>query len=1240
MTGNEIRNQMIAAREEYVDIIKSELLGPGSEFSVPDVEHEIISSSPTSRYSVGILFPQGNLVEQDNDETVSREASGNSVEEPFVDDTSSVLRADEPASVQRQRTFYKDETADENLDEEIGMSTQYMPSSMGITFLAKGNCTFVHGQLNFATYRRALVPDCAIPYHPVDPVNYIVPSDLEHLIDFDPINCLLSLKTAVQSKEVKEIFERDTIPENESELLKKIMYRFVDYCSTGYVREPHEIPDFVLDFSKGDYADSESTQKLDDTEAKLVALRRKVYEDTWSITIMLVNALEESPSKPNHCIFQSRIKIGTHNNQFVFVESNSYADNDSMDDEEQSLDLLYRHKKIYGTGLGTSVDWEIDSDGIGSIWNDFFPMTEVPSMSFSLPTNELIQDQELSMKYLSDLDASGKEEKLSSMRKLVDLYVNWVDGLEKTAETLEPRFKSAATKNIEDCKHAYERMYAGIESLMCNENAYKAFLLANRAMFMQRIHIAKQLEMATTNADRYSGDEEVANWLNNLDYARENDNNCKWRPFQIAFLLMDINSIINDVSEERSIVDLIWFPTGGGKTEAYLGLTAFTIFYRRLAHPEEANGTTVIMRYTLRLLAAQQFTRAATLICACEYIRQDCTQQKPKYSAYALGNDAITIGLWIGGTHTPNKTESSSNDDQRSAEHYLDKLHDSKAYNVRNIKERYNKFQVLKCPWCGTKMVKDDKDNRLVGEWGYNIRKKHGKHFYMFCTHENCNFTKQLPIQIIDDELYDNPPTLLFGTVDKFAMLPWDGRIGAFFGINSNNRTPELIIQDELHLISGALGTIVGLYETAIDAICGQKGVYPKVIASTATIRRAKEQCSVLYNREVVQFPSPGLDAEDSFFAKESTVNYNEGVYGRKYVGIMPSGKTKAMTEIRMMAALLQKVYTAGWMEEIKDKLWTLTVYFNSLKDLGKASTLVDDDVKDFIIRTANRMFNARRIIVSADELTSRVSTTELNETLDKLEKIEYSKVNMDAKRYASSVLLATNMISVGIDVARLNVMLMVGQPKLTSEYIQASSRVGRSYPGVVFVQYDATKSRDRSHYERFRSYHESFYRFVEPTGATPFSKPARERALHAVLTAMMRQKAGLSADKDAINFDNECYAGTVQEIEEFIIDRIAKINSRSDSEAKDDVEEVRTEIREFFDTWQSYVDDCKEVGKEKALYFGRAFMVNPPIDGTRRLLRQYNSKGKDVALNTMTSMRNVDVSVIGEIVVWEDENG
>ena len=1229
MNESEIRKQLIDAREEYIKIIKSELLGPGSEFSLPDIEHELISSTPTSRYSVGILFPQGNQMNQDNDETVPLPEAEGSTDKEESDAEAEIQT--EPVQESRKHVSEFDETADENLDEEIGMSMQYMPSSMGITFLIKGNADIIKGKVTFATYRKALITDCAIPYTPADPEHYAVPSELAHKMSFDKNTGTMKLLTQIKAKEVRDIFEKDTIPENEYQILKQIAYRFVDYCNAGYVRVPHEISEFILDFSKGEYVDAEPNRELDGTSAKIVALRTKLSDDIWSVTVMLVNELEEVPAKAIHCIFQSRIEINTHNNCFSFVESNPNPDIHLMDEEECSLELLYRHKKIYGTGLGTSVDWDIDEQGKGSVWNDFFPIEEIPAMNFSLPKNKVITNNELSMKYLSDLNSIDKDTKISSMYSLVDLYKSWVVDLEKTASLLDTKYISAASKNIAECRRAYERMYAGIKTLKEDETAYKAFLLANRAMFMQRVHITMQSDMAKKSADRYPGDDEISVWLRNVDYYKEDDANCRWRPFQIAFLLMDINSIVYDDSPERNIVDLIWFPTGGGKTEAYLGLTAFAIFYRRLTHSKEAAGTTVIMRYTLRLLAAQQFTRAATLICACEYIRQQCEKKHRKYPIYSLGKESISIGLWIGGTHIPNRNEG-----KNSASYHLEKLKNvSKHYYVRSEKERHNKFQVLKCPWCGTKMVKDDRNNKLVGEWGYNMGS--GKHFYMFCPQEDCDFTNKLPIQIIDDELYRNPPTLLFGTVDKFAMMPWDGRIGAFFGIGSNNRAPELIIQDELHLISGALGTVVGIYETAVDGICGQKGVYSKIIASTATIRRAKEQCSVLYNREVVQFPAPGLDAEDSFFARESTIDYEKGIYGRKYIGIMPSGKTKAMTEIRMMAALMQKAYTMDMPDEIKDKFWTLTVYFNSLKDLGKASTLVDDDVKDFIIRTANRMFTTRRLIVRADELTSRVSTTELNETLDKLEKIEYSKENMEAKQYASSVLLATNMISVGIDVARLNVMLMVGQPKLTSEYIQASSRVGRSFPGLCFIQYDATKSRDRSHYERFRSYHESFYRFVEPTGATPFSKPARERALHAVLTAMIRQREEWKDDKDAQKFDMGNLEKSISEIQEFILSRIKSINARSENQLKDDIEDVRSEMQEFFEKWQELVEECNQDGGKIPIYFGRRFMVSPPNSEERRLLRQYNSAGRDTAVDTLTSMRNVDAPVTGSVVIWEE---
>jgi hypothetical protein len=1222
MTSGGIRAQLIDAREKYINLIKSELLGPGSEFNVPDIEHELISSSPVSRYSIGILYPQGNQVNQDNDETVPINESEDSESDDDVE-VEETPTEDEPIQTESKgnRNYEFDETADENLDEEIELSAQYMPSSMGITFIVKGNPDLVRGRVSFATYRNAKITDFFVPYMPSDPDHYVVPSELAHIMAYDKERRAFRLLTQVKKKDIRDIIERDTLPENEHYILSQIAYRFAELCRSAYIREPHNDIEFTLDFSGGDYIDN--NKEIDRTTAKITALRTKIAKGIWSLTVMLVNDIPEVPAKAHHCLYQPVLRISTTENSFVFAESSAEADVNNMDDEERSLELLYRDKKIYGTGLGVSVDWDINNNGVGSLWSDFFPISEVPPMSFDLLTKEKVSVEHLSMKYLSDLDSTDKNLKIEVINSLVDLYKGWVNELERVATTLDSRHRSAAAKNISECKRAYERMYSGIKTLRINDNAFSAFALANRAMFMQRVHL--RMQQQTSNMDRYPEDEQIGELLQNMDYRKQDDEDCRWRPFQIAFLLMDVNSIINDESPERNIVDLIWFPTGGGKTEAYLALTAFTIFYRRLTHLAESGGTAVIMRYTLRLLAAQQFTRAATLICACEYIRKDSEARKHVYPFYPLGKEPITIGLWIGGSHIPNK----NND----AKCHLDKLLAVKEhFYVRSEKDRHNKFQVLKCPWCGTKLVKDDRDKKLVGSWGYKMRDN--KHFYMSCTHEDCDFTTRLPIQIIDEELYQNPPALLFATVDKFAMLPWDGRIGSFFAVGSDNRSPELIIQDELHLISGALGTIVGLYETAVDAICSQKGVRPKIIASTATIRRAKEQCSVLYNRDVVQFPAPGLDSGDSFFAREAEINYENGIFGRKYVGLMPSGKTKAMMEIRAMAALLQRIRMMELPYEIKDKLWTLTAYFNSLKDLGKASTLVEDDVKDFIIRTANRMFTLRRLIVSADELTSRVTTTELNETLDKLEKLEYSQANIENKRYASNVLLATNMISVGIDVARLNVMLLIGQPKLTSEYIQASSRVGRSYPGVAFVQFDATKSRDRSHYERFRAYHESFYRFVEPTGATPFSKPARERALHAVVTSMIRQRAGLCEDKDAVNFNKDYFADIVLETEKFIIDRIKEINNRADNGLEDDIDDVKTEIQEFISDWQKKAEAAND--SKTPLFFGRRFMVAPPSVGQNRLLRQYNSSGKDNSIETLTSMRNVDTQVVGKIVIWE----
>jgi len=390
-----------------------------------------------------------------------------------------------------------------------------------------------------------------------------------------------------------------------------------------------------------------------------------------------------------------------------------------------------------------------------------------------------------------------------------------------------------------------------------------------------------------------------------------------------------------------------------------------------------------------------------------------------------------------------------------------------------------------------------------------------------------------------------------------------------------------------------------------------------------------------LYNREVRQFPPSGLNADDSYFAREAKLSAEEQKYGRLYVGVMPSGKTKAMMEIRAIAALLQRVDMMRLPDEIKDKFWTLAIYFNSLRDLGKCRTMIDDDVKDFIKRTAYRFGVGRgRTIGEASELTSRISTSELNETLEKLERLEYSQDNIANRKWAINTLLATNMISVGVDVARLNTMLIVGQPKLTSEYIQASSRIGRSYPGVAIVLYDGTKSRDRSHYEQFKAYHESFYRFVEPTGATPFSKPARDRALHAVIISMIRHLYGLPLDQDAVQFDPEYLQSELEQMRKYIIDRVNEINARTWGDLEDDTSEIEKRINEVVTEWHERV----KIAGEQNFFYGDRFMMKAPSAGQKRLLKVFGTSAGDPAYETMTSMRNVDQSIAANILVWEDE--
>jgi helicase-like protein len=407
------------------------------------------------------------------------------------------------------------------------------------------------------------------------------------------------------------------------------------------------------------------------------------------------------------------------------------------------------------------------------------------------------------------------------------------------------------------------------------------------------------------------------------------------------------------------------------------------------------------------------------------------------------------------------------------------------------------------------------------------------------CVNEDCAFARDnpLPIVAVDEPLYRRLPCFIVATVDKLASLPWLADPGKLFGkVESHDKhgfygpadgtagcrleaglpPPDLIIQDELHLISGPLGTMVGLYETAVEALCArqvdERQVLPKIIASTATVRRAEAQVRALFCRTQVDvFPPPGPDRRNSFFAHTRPATECNP---RVYVGVTGAGRSLKVVLLRAYLALLSAAKcqydTLGGAspENPADPYMTLLGYFNALRELGGSRRIVEDEVRSRLLTYSRRKrlneqdcpFVGRNIRYEALELTSRVSTDEVAEAKRRLALPFSENQHVD-------VALATNMISVGLDIVRLGLMVVLGQPKTSSEYIQATSRVGRDdeRPGLVVTLLNVHKPRDRSHYEPFEAYHETFYRAVEATSVTPFAPRAVDRGLAAIVVALAR---------------------------------------------------------------------------------------------------------------------------------------
>lgn len=953
---------------------------------------------------------------------------------------------------------------------------------------------------------------------------------------------------------------------------------------------------------------------IGDSKLQLDITYRYRNGDNTIYTLSLENTIKKPGAfKDDDCFFQVKFRLFSEKGFCPLSDSQKV---NAEDEDYLSNQLLYREVRNYAIGHGCATDWDDSSEVVKWIETTIFPSYEVKPIVPSTISGVTLEMLKFGPK-------GNFENSISELYLMCTRYEEWISKLEK--EEVPERHKITALRHIKNCRDCLLRMRKGVALLQNDEKVRTAFQYMNLAMLMQQLHYNLPLQ---SWEDDGSDGIILSNAVKNLPepydkstwYDTDHKHYGEWRPFQLAFVLMNLESMADRCSYERGIVDLIWFPTGGGKTEAYLGLSAYTIFIRRLQNKDDS-GTAILMRYTLRLLTAQQYERASSMICACELLRKD--------NSDLFGEDRISIGLWVGEATTPNVMKNAV-----------------KAYEELYKDSNVNPFVILKCPWCGAQMgvVHRKNGTRILPGYHCKMGARKKKTFMFVCNNNanGCSFSSEnypLPLHVIDEVIYYEKPTLVLGTVDKFAMLPFRPEAQGLFGYDDGKKltSPDLIIQDELHLISGPLGSMVGHYETMIHELCTMKTndaeIHPKIIASTATISRAKEQCHALYGcskDDVFQFPPSGLKAGDSFFAKE-----DKDKSGRQYIGILANGSSSdATTAIRLYAALL---YGAKEMivdnETQRDPYWTNMGYFNSIRELGQARTWIRADIDQHLdVIYKRRLYDkklskeeyrkCRRYIWRDEELTSRISGDKVTESLSKLNLKYPADVDDNGKVIENpiDICLATNMISVGLDVPRLGLMTVSGQPKTTSEYIQATSRVGRDAtvaPGIVFVLYRPGRPRDKSHYEHFKEYHSRLYCRVEPTSVTPFSAPVRDRALHAIIVGMLRLESASNYNNSRPKLPSQ---SNIERIKQTIRNRVEGIDP-------DELDASMDRMKWVLEHWEDHNPACWEPK------YNRDGSYNSDAPLMYHAGNHKNDAWGACGIETPTSMRSVDASCEAEIM-------
>lgn len=876
---------------------------------------------------------------------------------------------------------------------------------------------------------------------------------------------------------------------------------------------------------------------------------------TRSVSVYLINnrAPEKDPPDPAYA-FQAEIEVRSAQ---PFVARSNLSGVWATDWDEQVADLHYANVPEYAVGHAVSAEWEVHDGACQVVRTAWLPRAEVEkTVTVDVPGVELGMD---ALGALADGASAG-----AALRPLVAAYRHWLEEQGRQAATLEGNRHETAAELIGQAQRAAARIERGIDLLAQSPEALEAFRVANRA-------VARALRQRNRIAEP------------------------RWRAFQLAFILLNLPGVADPGDADREGVDLLFFPTGGGKTEAYLGLAAFTMVLRRLQRPGDDGragaGVSVIMRYTLRLLTLDQLARAAGLVCALELERAAAPE---RYGAWPF-----EIGLWVGKGATPNALGEKGDRRDDTARALVNRFKSNPQGNPAPI-------PLESCPWCNTPFTPASFSLLPNADKPRELR--------IVCSTFTCDFSgkRALPIVAVDEMIYRRLPAFLIATVDKFTALPWVGASGAllggadrhddagFYGAAEPKRgkplgqplaPPDLIIQDELHLISGPLGTLAGLYETAIDALCARelagKRIGPKIVASTATVRRAQDQIQALFGRPLTHiFPPPGPDRRDSFFARTAPTSETAA---RQYVGIAAQGRSPKVMMRKAWLALMgaaQRAYLDNGGDanpnNPADPYMTVLGYFNNLRELGGARRILEEEVQSTVKGYGGRrrvgetrgLFADRERFSEVLELTSRVSTNQVAAARRRLE-APFHRIN-DRVDCA----LATNMISVGLDIPRLGLMVVIGQPMLTAEYIQATSRVGRDdqRPGLVVTLLNVHKPRDRSHYERFRHYHETFYRVVEATSVTPFAARALDRGFAGALVALARHLEPALSEPAGVTQLARVRPHLERRLIEIFQARVRQQDIEAD-ERDERLLAVQQRVVDLLDAWQHIVSEFEHAG-------------------------------------------------------------